>query len=162
MRKEKTITIDDRGNQLTFKIREMSATRLESWIIRAGLLLAGSGLLPEGEKVRDTSDALNAAGRVMAERGLTALGAIDYEKARPLLDELLGCCYHVGAGFEHQLTPEVADGIIEDVKTLFTLRQEAMGINFGFFADAGPSDTETGKPRQDSYKRKISVRSKAS
>ena len=47
MRKEKTIVIDDRGRSLTFKIREMSALRLESWIARAGILLAATGILDE-------------------------------------------------------------------------------------------------------------------
>ena len=42
MRKETVVTIEDRGNPLTFTIREMPATQLERWIIRAMLLLAGS------------------------------------------------------------------------------------------------------------------------
>ena len=58
MRKEKVITINDRGNELTFKIKEMPALQLESWLIRAGLLLVGSGAFDSAE-VTDAGDALN-------------------------------------------------------------------------------------------------------
>lgn len=37
MRTEKTITLEDRGKQLTFKIKEMAATQLEAWTMRAVL-----------------------------------------------------------------------------------------------------------------------------
>ena len=43
------ITIEDRGNPLHFIIEEMPATKLESWIIRALLLVAGAGMeVPDG------------------------------------------------------------------------------------------------------------------
>lgn len=44
MRRCETIEIQDRDTILTFKITEMSATQLESWIYRALLLLAGAGI----------------------------------------------------------------------------------------------------------------------
>ena len=98
----------------------------------------------------------------MAAQGgdlLRALGAVDYEKARPLLNELLECCTPADA--VTPLTPETADGIIEDVRTLFTLRKEALALNLGFFDAAGLSglgDNET--PRPASSSRKISVRTR--
>lgn len=163
MRKEKTITIDDRGNALTFKVREMPATRLESWIIRAGLLLAGTGLLDTGGKdaPQDAGEVMSAAGKALAENGLAALGKVDYDAAKPLLDELLACCTRVDAGMEQQLTPDVADGIIEDVRTLFALRKEALAVNFGFFAAAAPSAADAGQnpSRPGQSGRRISVRS---
>lgn len=72
----------------------------------------------------------------MGESGISALGRLDYDKARPLLDELLSCCSRVDAGVEQPLTPDVLEGFIEDVRTLFTLRKEALALNFGFFAQA--------------------------
>lgn len=125
-RKESIITIQDRDQELTFKIREMSATKLESWIIRALLLVAGSGA-----QVPDGSD-IKAAGAFLAEKGLTALGNIDFEKARPLLDELLGCCSRVVEKVEERCTPESVDNYILDVTTLFKLRMEAIKLNLGF------------------------------
>lgn len=125
-RKESIITIQDRDQELTFKIREMSATKLESWIIRALLLVAGSGA-----QVPDGSD-IKAAGAFLAEKGLTALGNIDFEKALPLLDELLGCCARVVEKVEERCTPESVDNYILDVTTLFKLRMEAIKLNLGF------------------------------
>lgn len=162
MRKEKTIVLTDRDKQLTFKIREMPATRLESWIVRAGLLLASTGMLKGlSSGSPDAGEVINAAGRAMAEEGLSALGRIDYEKAAPLLDELLACCCRVDAGIEQQMTPDVADGIIEDVRTLFALRREALALNLGFFAPAGASGSADGAEQSPaSSGRKISVRSR--
>lgn len=125
-RKESIITIQDRDQELTFKIREMPATKLESWIIRALLLVAGSGA-----QVPDGSD-IKAAGAFLAEKGLTALGNIDFEKAQPLLDDLLGCCSVTIDRLEKRLTPDIVDDHILDVTTLFKLRMEAIKLNLGF------------------------------
>lgn len=165
MRKEKTVIVNDRGRELTFTIREMPATKLERWIVRAGLLLAesglASGLLESGQSV-DPAAVLHTAGRLVTggRTGdlLTALGRVDYEKACPLLDDLLSCC--TPAGGVAPLTPATVDGVLEDVRSLFTLRKEALALNFAFFAAAGPSDSAAAATsRPDSYKRSISVRS---
>ena len=163
MRKEKTIIIDDRGKSLTFKIREMSALQLESWIARAGILLAATGILDETKvDVRNVGEIAEGVSRTLAHSGIAALGKLDYDKARPLLDELLACCSRVDAGVEQPLTSDVLEGFIEDVRTLFTLRKEALALNFDFFAQGGPSATvEDGTTlRPDTLKPKISVRSR--
>ena len=163
MRKETTIILDDRGRELTFKIKEMPALKLESWIIRAGLLLAGTGLLElRTADAPDAGELARNAGQIMAEKGLSALGAIDYERARPLLDELLFCCSHVVDGVARPLTPETVEGIIEDVKTLFALRKEALSLNFGFFGPGVPSASEDAgtTPPQALPNPKISARSR--
>lgn len=169
MRKEKKIIVHDRGRELAFVLREMPATKLESWIVRAGLLIAGAGLadgLAGGKEAAEPLDAahlMQAAGRMVAQGTgiLKALGAVDYEKARPLLDELLACCTPADA--VAPLTPDTADGIIEDVRTLFTLRKEALALNFAFFADAGQSGSPASlSPDRHSRKPGISVRSQPS
>ncbi len=124
-RRETIIEIDDRGQMLTFKIKEMSAIQLERWLIRALLLIAGSGT-----GVPDGSD-LKATGAFLADKGLAALGNIDMDKAQPLLDELLACCARVIENVEERCTPESV-GYIQDVKTLFALRTEAVKLNLGF------------------------------
>jgi len=157
MRREKTVIVDDRGRELQFTVREMPATRLESWIVRAGLLLAGAGVGP-----RPPGKGAGEAGGVGEGRGadlLAALGRVDYDRARPLLDELLACC--TPAGSVAPLTPATADGVIEDVRTLLTLRREALALNFAFFAAAGPSGSADGEtPSPASRSRSISVRSR--
>lgn len=126
-RKTVEITLEDRGNPLTFIIKEMPATKLESWIIRALLLIGGSGYgdIPEGAD-------LKKAGEYLAEKGIGVLGALDYEKAKPLLDELLGCCSRRIDKHEERCTPENVDGYIEDAMTLFKLKVEAAKLNLGF------------------------------
>lgn len=120
------ITIEDRGNPLHFIIEEMPATKLESWIIRALLLVAGAGM-----EVPDGSD-LRKAGAFLADKGIGALGSLDFEKARPLLDELLGCCFRKIDKVKERCTPDTVDGYIEDVQTLLKLRMEAIKLNLGF------------------------------
>ena len=133
MRKEKIITIQDRGQELTFKIREMSAAQLEAWLGRIAALAAGSGM-----QVSDISK-LGEAGTFLAEKGLAALGNIDFEEARPLLDELLGCCSRIVERIEERCTPETVDNYIFDVTTLFKLRMEAIKMNLGFLLPEGES-----------------------
>jgi hypothetical protein len=129
-RKERVITIQDREQELTFKIREMPASKLESWVGRASMLIAGSA-----SKVPNGFD-VGRAGALLAEKGLMALASIDSEKARPLLDELLGCCSRLVERVEERCTPDTVDNYILDVTTLLTLRLEALRLNLGFFAPA--------------------------
>lgn len=160
MRKEKIITLNDRGKDLTFKIREMPAMKLEAWLIQAGLLLAGTGAF-DGKDVSTPGDAIQKAGAVLSQGGISALANIDYEKAKPLLDDLLACCTRTDAGIEQRLTPDTVDAIITDVRTLFALRKEALTLNLGFFMGAGASDTASDEtPSLDASKPKISVRSR--
>jgi hypothetical protein len=130
-RKEIVIDIQDREQLLTFKIREMSATRLEDWISRALLLLGGSAA------GRANGTDVYTAGSFLLNKGLTALAGLDYEKARPLLDELLGCCSRMVERVEERCTRDSADAYILDVKTLFRLRMEAARLNLGFLPPEG-------------------------
>lgn len=133
-RKTIEIDIEDRGKKLTFVIKEMSATQLESWIIRALLMATGAGAanVPEGAD-------LQKAGAYLAQRGIGLLGSLEYDKAAPLLDEMLACCYRKIENHQERCTPDNVTGYIEDVSTLFKLRMEAMKLNLGFFwAEDGP------------------------
>lgn len=146
MRKETRITIDDRGNELAFLIREMPAMRLESWIIRAGLALAASGAAGDllNESRVDSASVMQAADRLAkmdVGNLLRALGGIEYQKVEPLLGELLACCSLVTGNQLQQLNQRNVDGIVQDIKTLFTLQKEALKINFGFFGNGGQSAT---------------------
>ena len=136
MLKEKSITITDRNGPLHFKIREMPATKLEAWVMRAVLVLAEAGSdIPADAGVE-------GAAAFLAKHGLAALGRVNYEKAKPLLDEMLSaCCFRVIDKLEEAVTPEGADAYIGDMKTLLTLRREALAINLGFFSSGSPSDS---------------------
>jgi hypothetical protein len=147
MRKETVITIDDNGNALKFRVKQMPATKLYDFMVRALLTLAASGVNLGG------GDDIAAAGRYLQEHGLSALGKVEYSKAKPLLDELLACCSRLADGGVEQLcTPDIMDGFISDVRTIFKLQVEAVKINFNFFGpgeekpSSSPETLNMGKP----------------
>lgn len=139
MRKEATITLEDDGNSLTFHIKQMPATQLESWIFRAVQVLGSALELPEGA-------GLEAVGSVLEKDGLRALAAIDYDKAKPLLDEMLGTASRMLDGVSYPCTIDTVDGYIGNVSTLLKLRMECFRVNLGFFGNAAPSGSAEVKP----------------
>jgi hypothetical protein len=147
MRKEIIVTIDDNGAPLKFKIKQMPATKLYDFIARALLILAGSGFSMQG------GEDIEGAERYLREHGLDALRGLDYEKAKPLLNELLACCTRITeSGVEQLCTPDIMDGFISDVRTIFKLQAEAGKVNFGFFGPgqesplSSPETLNMGKP----------------
>ena len=142
MLKEKTITINDNGNNLTFKIRQLTATKQEELIIKALLLLAN-------KEVGDVSvDNLreNPQRLVNLKMLLGALEKVDFLKIKEIADELLGCCYRVVGKMEERCTPETVDGYVEDFRTLFMLKKEAFMLSFDFFGEDGNSRDTASKP----------------
>lgn len=154
-RKEITITLDDRGQERKFKIVEMPATKLQSWAFRAALLLTsvlningmedGGGV--DGKAISRIFDHL-------IKNGIGELSKIDYEKARPLINELLECCYRIDGGVMQQCTENTVDGFIEDVKTLFKLEMESAKLNLDFFGSGGNSPASEGSKEIISIPRK--------
>ena len=132
MRKEKIVVISSgRDNGKKFKIREMGSVKIERWATRALMLLAQSGidLGIEKDKLKGVEGWNN-----IAKIGLEKLAQVDFEKIEPLLEDMLNCCYFLpDTNIETQLTSSNADTIIEDMTTLFKLRQEAFGLHFDFF-----------------------------
>lgn len=156
MRKEKTITLNDRGNELTFKIREMPAMKLQGWLFRAALILL------RGVSINNNGDLVNDAIKLVGEQGIAAFRNVNYEEAKPLLNELLECCSRLDGNVSVKLTADVVDGMIEDVRTLFALEQEAAAINLSFLKAAEPSSTREGTQKaaaETTSKPRILIRS---
>lgn len=133
MRREKTITLRDREQDLTFVIQEMSATQLERWLLRALILLSGadmSGL--NGQEALDF-----ASGKIASADFLRLFGTMDYAKAEPLLDELLECCTRVVENVQERCTRKTVDNYIQDVATLFALKKEALAMNLAPLGSGG-------------------------
>ncbi len=151
MRREVSITLDDRGNDLTFKIREMSALQLERWIMRACLVAARGGVkLPDA---MDMHEVLATIQRGDFKTLLPVLSGIEVEDVQPLLDAMLAGCARVVGKAEMALTPAMVDDVISDVRTLYQLRMEILKLNFGFFIDGGPlSSPRSTSPRADGGK----------
>lgn len=146
MRKEKIVYIVDDGNELVFKVKQMSAIKQERWINRVLILAAGANVLSgvlSGLKLNKLQNGLK---NLTIDKMVSILGGIDYDKVEPLYNELLECCYHVpdkgNLNFTTQLNADNADSIIGDVKTLYKLRMEALKINFGFFSNGVQSPSQ--------------------
>lgn len=135
MRKEKTITLEDRGKKLTFRIQEMPATQLMEWSERLiGLLAAAGADVPTGAGI-------DTAFKYFADNGFKVLGSLDYEKVKPLKETLFSCCYRQVGNAEERVTLATADAYIEDVSTLWRLLIEAFSVHFDFFRKDAQSVT---------------------
>lgn len=132
MLKEKTITINDNGNSLQFRIKQLTATQQEELIVKALLLLANKEL---GDI--DVNELKNY--QLNTKMLFSALEKLDYTRVKELSDILLGCCYRIVGKVEEKCTPETVDGYIEDFRTLLTLKKEAFSLSFDFFQNAGNS-----------------------
>lgn len=121
--KSKTITIEGgRDNGKKFIIHEMPAAKVDEWAMRALMALAGAGVeVPEA----------NEGMMGLAKVAFSALGNVPYEKARPLLNELIDCVEYVPSGG----TPRPIDlniGDIEDFTNIWKLRKEVFNLHIDF------------------------------
>ena len=166
---EKTLTLVDNGNELTFRLRRMSATATERWILRAGLALFKTGLVDEMSAPVQGMDAqgiLSTGLSAVKKQGFSLLGRLDPDTVLELSYELLKPCYQVVRNELKPLSKDTINAVVSDFRTILTLKKEAFLLNFGFFFDASHSDSETSEPVEDAptrgRKRSISPRSSAS
>lgn len=141
MRKTKTITVNDRGAVKTFRITEMSAYHFERWLIRAGLLLCGAGVLGETKigSITNSQEAQEAIARFLVTDGLKSLGRLNPDDVWPLYDDLLWCCELKVGDYYSRLDADTVDAQIEDVRTLFALRKEVIMLHVDFWLPGSPS-----------------------
>ena len=143
MLKEKIITLNDNGNTLKFKVRQLPATEQEKLIIKILLLVANKDIAElDVDKLRENPQmAINS--KVL----LSALEKLDYEKIEPISDTLLSCCYRINGNMEEQCTPETVNGYIESFITLLSLKKAALEVSFDFFGADGNSQSITSKAK---------------
>ena len=143
MLKEKIITLNDNGNMLKFKVRQLPATEQEKLIIKVLLLVANKEIADaEIDKMRENPSSILNSKILFA-----ALDKIDYEKLEPISNTLLGCCYRINGNMEEKCTPETVNGYVESFKTLLLLKKEALAISFDFFTEGGNSQATDLKPK---------------
>ena len=142
MRKTKEIVINDRGTNKTFKITEMSASKFEWWLIRVGRLLLGTGIGNQVD-VDSAEDVQKLIADTLLKDGLKSLGSVNLAEAKELYDDLLRCCELKSDNFYMPLDTDTIDGQIESVKTLFTLRKEALMLHLDFLESAAQSQSAT-------------------
>lgn len=146
MRKEIIVNLTDDGNELTFKIKQMSAIKQERWINKVLILAAGSNVLSGMFSSFKLSGLSNQLKNMDIDKFLDMFGKLDYKKIEPLYNELLECCSYVpdknNLNFTTALNADNADSIIGDVQTLYKLRLEALKINFNFFSNGAKSPNQ--------------------
>ena len=142
MRKTKEIVINDRGTNKSFKITEMSASKFEWWLIRVGRLLLGTGIGNQVD-VDSAEDVQKLIADTLLKDGLKSLGSVNLAEAKELYDDLLRCCELKSDNFYMPLDTDTIDGQIESVKTLFTLRKEALVLHLDFLESAAQSQSAT-------------------
>lgn len=123
MREASQISIKDGENEVKVRITPMSASKAEGFMYRLLLGLDYSSLT--GAKSMD------------AESLLGLINKLDYETAKPLLDDLLACCELVTPGGTVKITPETLDGMFDFFTSIVTLRLMAAKVSFGFFFSGG-------------------------
>jgi len=154
MRKEEIITINDRGNELTFRIREMPATQLEGWLFRVGTALASTGFA-KTEDIADGIDTTKYIANLLVKDGLRFLGNLDYEKVvKPLVDDLYSCVEQKVGEAYLAVTADNIDSKVEDIRSLFAIQKAVITLHLGFFGLGGasasaksPSPEASGQPK---------------
>lgn len=141
MRKEEIITINDRGNELTFRIREMPATKLEGWLFRVGTALASTGFA-KTEDIADGIDTTKYIANLLVKDGLRFLGNLDYEKVvKPLVEDLYSCVEQKVGEAYLAVTADNIDSKVEDIRSLFAIQKAVITLHLGFFGIGGVSDS---------------------
>lgn len=128
--------IQDGENNLTVEIETMDAFDAEEWLMRAGLIV--------GREL---------AGIKGTNALFSALSSVDYEKAKPLLNELLACCYLVEGNMKTRITPEACRGRISNPTTILRLRMEAAKLNFGFLFNGVRLNSHTAETSESPAKK---------
>lgn len=142
MLKEKIITINDNGNSIKFKIRQLTATQQEELIIKTLLMLSNKEVGDvDIEQLREHPQSV-----LNLKMLFTALEKVDFMRIKEISDVLLGCCYRIVGKMEERCTPETVDGYIEDFRTLLTLKKEAFTLSFDFFGQDGNSQATPSSP----------------
>lgn len=122
-RKTKVFKIDDkksRDNGKSFVLTEMDAESAEWWAFQVLQCLLGS----------DAEIDFNAPLAQLAAQGLAAMGRIPPEKAKPLLEQMMGCVrIKLPSGSESR---DLLPGDIEEVKTRVILRKEVLALHVDF------------------------------
>lgn len=131
MRKEIEITIEEgRDKGKTFKIEEMSAVQMDRWAMKALCLFGKSG-----------TSVIEIFKMSIIEL-FDAFTKTDYEKAEPLLNELLACSSFKKDGVYVKMTSTLADSVVEEWTTLFRLKKEALSLSLGFLELGGESESK--------------------
>ena len=127
-----TITDENRDKGKMFKITELPASRAEAWAMRAILALMHSGVeLPEG------FERMGMAG--VAEIGIKALSGLQWDVAKPLLEEMWECVQIIPDPKNLNIQRPLIESDVEEVATRIKLRAEVWKLHTDFLKAVAPS-----------------------
>ncbi len=134
MRKTQTYTVTEAGRDQgkLFKLTELDAWDAEQWAMRAFFALMNAGI-----DVPENVSSLGLAG--MAGLGLSALGKVPYEAAKPLLDEMLRCIEIIPDPSKPNVVRALIKSDIEEVQTMLVLRKAVFDLHIDFLRLGAPS-----------------------
>ncbi len=150
MRKELEITLQDRGKDIVFVIKEMPALQLEKWLMKALLALCGSrNFEAQSTSKGHTKTTKELLDSLFEGRFLEVFCNTECSEIEPLLDELLTCVQRRVDNGLMQVNSNTIESYIEDVRTLFNLRMEVLKLNLDFLLElnqeAQNSEEQKGK-----------------
>ena len=130
-----TIMDGGRDQGKAFVLTELPASAAEAWAMRAILALMQSGVnLPDG------FERTGMAG--IAEIGFKALSGLQWEIAKPLLDEMWDCVKFLPDPKKPQMVRALIEEDIEEIATRLKLRWEVFQLHVGFLKAAVLSTSE--------------------
>lgn len=130
-RKHKEVKIVDRGTTKVFLITEMSAVRAEKWATKFFFAAANAGV----QIPKETAE-MGILG--VLKLGLEGIKGIPYEKAEPLLEEMMTCVQIIPDPAHPELARGLVEEDIEDMTTLFKLKKEVFALHMDFSSAASP------------------------
>ena len=126
----------------TFVITEMSAFEIESWAMRALLvIMANNVVLPPDLSARVQSGEAGLAD--IATLGLKSLSGLRYADAKPLLDDMMTCVKIAPDKRNPSILREIVDEDIEEIMTIVELRKLIWGMHTNFLPAADAHNTAT-------------------
>jgi hypothetical protein len=157
-RRQVLVTIQDEGRDKgkTYLIEELSAMAAEEWAMRAVLAVLRSG----GELQNEDLDALKQLDwtdeaiakkgmALVAVLGIKLFAGLEYDRAKPLLDQMLKAVYFVPDPAKLEIRHKLLPDEIQELKTVLRLRAEFLSLHTGFSLSGAlsmmkdPSETRT-------------------
>lgn len=125
---------ENRDAGKVFVLTEMAAMQAEAWATRMWLALARNNVDIPSSALSSGWGGLMSYGIAVGLHGLTR---VDYGDLKPLWDEMMGCCQIAPDRAHRQVVRKLVEDDIEEVSTIFKLRDAVIELHTGFsIADA--------------------------
>jgi hypothetical protein len=132
-RRSTEVKIEDKDSRdfgKTFIVTEMDADAAEWWAFRVLQAILG-GDNGDDLKLVDFRAPLSELAPIAIKMGLKAIAGLPMEKAKPILDDMMGC---VSVKIPDGTARKLMANDVEDIPTRLKLRGAMLELHTGFFA----------------------------